>query len=871
MNTGFLGRDGFIWFVGVVEDRHDPEKLGRVKVRALGYHTEDKQKIQTAELPWAEVMQPTGANAMAGIGDSPIGIVEGTWVCGFFRDPASLQEPIIMGTLPGRNVKTAKGQNALGKHRGQWVSDLMDFEYGFHDPTNSHNIPSQPFAPAEESYKAQSSTVGAVTTISKDEDVKVRTYKEVEEGVFGGAGLLTPGVGSASTHSDALTNAFTTTRRVTTDKNVTHSYGKNTPSSDVTRDPTGKINTQIISTGYLEDGDTRSSNELHGPNWPKVTELHPELKHPFPRVETVKVSSLTPTQKEQIKQLFDEGVYGEKEWKDVKASDTVVIPRADTNRLARGGYRIASISGGGTIQLKDWGRKSTPPIQSGDHVQISGVIGMEQINGVVFPVTSVNLTTRTIVIASSLFSKGEYVSGGVVLPEPHAVLTNKANTREKQINIGGEDLGDGVAGGGSYTAKWNQPTSRYAAEYPYNKVYESESGHIKEYDDTPGGERIHEYHRSGTYYEVDQYGTKVDYVKGDRYNISVHDDYLYVKGKVIWTGDDDMLITSNDNMSLSSKWRLKVASGGDIEVYSKRNINMRAEGDINMIAGGHVNIEAEVQDNFHPLYKHQAGSRNWYTLGRINMVAGTIEMIAPDPKAAALLAKNESAGRISMKAQHKITSSVTKGAYEVEVEEGDMYFESWSLGTIQFHAGGGAGKHIKFDIDIGDIAFESLLGEIYGSASGHISFKPGGDFRADAFSGIELRALGSAALQSTGGSVDISSAGSTAISAAGVASITGSIVALGGAQILLNSGGTIMAASADPATIPVTGDLKLSDGPLGPDLMGDIILFNKDEVKTGNIGQGSPLGINDEGDNIRIYRTAYVPPVWDSTGPAVWT
>ena len=80
-----------------------------------------------------------------------------------------------------------------------------------------------------------------------------------------------------------------------------------------------------------------------------------------------------------------------------------------------------------------------------------------------------------------------------------------------------------------------------------------------------------------------------------------------------------------------------------------------------------------------------------------------------------------------------------------------------------------------------------------------------------------------------------------------------------------------MAASADPATIPVTGDLKLSDGPLGPDLMGDIILFNKDEVKTGNIGQGSPLGINDEGDNIRIYRTAYVPPVWDSTGPAVWT
>ena len=28
----FLGKDGFIWFVGVVEDRDDPELLGRVQI-----------------------------------------------------------------------------------------------------------------------------------------------------------------------------------------------------------------------------------------------------------------------------------------------------------------------------------------------------------------------------------------------------------------------------------------------------------------------------------------------------------------------------------------------------------------------------------------------------------------------------------------------------------------------------------------------------------------------------------------------------------------------------------------------------------------------------------------------------------------------
>ena len=91
MNTGFLGRDGFIWFVGVVEDRYDPNKLGRVRVRCLGYHTHEKEEIATADLPWAEVMQPVGANAIGGIGDSPIGIVEGSWVVGFFRDPEHLQ------------------------------------------------------------------------------------------------------------------------------------------------------------------------------------------------------------------------------------------------------------------------------------------------------------------------------------------------------------------------------------------------------------------------------------------------------------------------------------------------------------------------------------------------------------------------------------------------------------------------------------------------------------------------------------------------------------------------------------------------------------------------------------------------------------
>ena len=50
----FMGADGFVWFTGVVEDRDDPEKLGRVRVRCLGWHSESLLDIPKSDLPWAD-------------------------------------------------------------------------------------------------------------------------------------------------------------------------------------------------------------------------------------------------------------------------------------------------------------------------------------------------------------------------------------------------------------------------------------------------------------------------------------------------------------------------------------------------------------------------------------------------------------------------------------------------------------------------------------------------------------------------------------------------------------------------------------------------------------------------------------------------
>jgi hypothetical protein len=117
--SNYMGRSGFYWFHGVVEDRQDPDKLGRVKIRILGSHTKDKSYIKTEDLQWAYIISPITSAAMNGIGETPLGILPGTWVFGFFRDGEYQQEPCILGTFGGI------------------PQDAPDKTTGFNDPRDS--------------------------------------------------------------------------------------------------------------------------------------------------------------------------------------------------------------------------------------------------------------------------------------------------------------------------------------------------------------------------------------------------------------------------------------------------------------------------------------------------------------------------------------------------------------------------------------------------------------------------------------------------------------------------------------------------------------------------------------------------------------
>jgi len=329
-----MGKDGFQWFVGVVEDRNDPKTLGRVRVRCLGYHTEDLVKLPTADLPWAHPMNPITSATVSGVGQSPLGVVEGTWVIGFFTDGPTAQQPMIIGTLPGvpKDLPT------------------KDATKGFQDVTNA-NYP-----------KYKETDVNRLSVNEKDDD----------------------------------------------------------------------------------------GNE---------TNPH---------------STLT--------------------------------QRRATRELA---------------------------------------VGTAQIDGVV----------------------------GGVAPFP-------------------ADLDDDNGG------KWDQPEIPYNAVYPKNHVYESEGGHIKEFDDTIDAERIHERHNSGSGYEIGPNGTKVTKVVKDNYNIITNDDYCHIQGNSRATIDKGLRVRVNSKGESGNNYNIEVGQGASLNVeVNGGNINLTTlnsgadAGDININASRDLNMQ----------------------------------------------------------------------------------------------------------------------------------------------------------------------------------------------------------------------------------------------------------------------------------------
>jgi uncharacterized protein (TIGR02594 family) len=150
----FVGRKSFTWFIGVVEDRNDPVQLGRVRVRCFGWHTDKKDQIPTSALPWAVVINSTDSGSISGLGTTPPGLLEGSWVLGFFLDGDTGQEPAILGSITGIPDALPNTQLGFNDPQGNFPryineSDVNKLARGIntitYTPDSSIEEPASPF------------------------------------------------------------------------------------------------------------------------------------------------------------------------------------------------------------------------------------------------------------------------------------------------------------------------------------------------------------------------------------------------------------------------------------------------------------------------------------------------------------------------------------------------------------------------------------------------------------------------------------------------------------------------------------------------------------------------------------------------------
>lgn len=136
---------------------------------------------------------------------------------------------------------------------------------------------------------------------------------------------------------------------------------------------------------------------------------------------------------------------------------------------------------------------------------------------------------------------------------------------------------------------WLEPESSAnedtGPQYPYNKVIQTESGHLVELDDTPNRERIRVAHRSGTFIEMHPNGDHVHKVYGDGFEITVGNKNILVEGvcSVTINGDAILEVRGNRIEKVAGDYRLQV--DGEFVAYSRTKASLLSDQDVLIGAG----------------------------------------------------------------------------------------------------------------------------------------------------------------------------------------------------------------------------------------------------------------------------------------------
>lgn len=529
-------------YFGVVEERcSDPFKTGRCKVRVIGIHTENKQELPTDELPWAYPVTGINSASFSGVGHSPTGLIEGSWVVVVFGDEFK-QQPIILGSLPG--IPTSESTFTTPQTIEKPIT-LTDSDNN--TVTDSSGNPIQ---------------TGETEPVAESDASNVKNPGEMELSDDGRRFIH--GIESlASLERDRIRIA----RAGTTIPDSTPIYSY--------RDTFGLW---AIGWGnrFLRDGTRVSSGTvLTKKQCDELfevvvkTDFEPNLK------KKLKVPVTQSMYDALVSMAYNMGVSGltkSEMFKELNAGRyevaAALIPQTRANGLAarRASEQKFFLEQG--IPTKDGMSVEPAPSKKLEDAQ-------EVARKTNTPIGSVRPTNNGTGFSdpSGAYPRFKDEQDNHRLArresESSSVLKYKEAARVKDVKLPKDKT-------------WTQPKIPYAAAYPFNHVRMSESGHLFEVDDTKNAERIHEYHRSGTYREIDSNGTLVNRIVGDSYEIIDRNGYLLVKGSVAITvvGDADIRVENDCNLDVVGDMSTKVA--GNYRLSVQKDIQIKAKGKFEM-------------------------------------------------------------------------------------------------------------------------------------------------------------------------------------------------------------------------------------------------------------------------------------------------
>lgn len=184
---------------------------------------------------------------------------------------------------------------------------------------------------------------------------------------------------------------------------------------------------------------------------------------------------------------------------------------------------------------------------------------------------------------------------------------------------------------------WVTPKSPYNAQYPHNWVKETKSGHVMEFDDTPGHERVNLYHRSGSHIEMNASGQTTFKSVGSAFFVMESNGYIRIKGdaNVTIEGAANILCENDANISVDGNLTQEVFGDYSLTVSGRADFNV---GEGIRMRGAKVGIESAA-DNIDIISKNnmniQSGANvNMKASGDMATTASRVDFNSDDKKAA---------------------------------------------------------------------------------------------------------------------------------------------------------------------------------------------------------------------------------------------